>query len=280
MQSSSKVIKGKIENQTSVFSGMSLPEFGRNTARPEMVGFSASILPDFSPKTTTQVESTPGLTSEHPLEPVTRHYVHSAILRSGQMQSSVNGWFAPVLQGNISHHIKAITSSNTDELTRLISQAKDLSAQIEAEANEKSAQILEAAKQDADGIRQKAFMDGMNAAKAETAESMHQVGRVFQETQLWQEQVMHQSQGLIMGMIVDIGRKLFGNGFDLAAEQLDHIVSRAINEGSRLGNLRIYLHPEDAKVLVNLMAGIGNNSKRPTNTNCFKSKYLSRRLFC
>ena len=82
-----------------------------------------------------------------------------------------------------------------------------------AEANAKSVQIIEAAKQEAEGLRQKAFMEGMNAAKAETAESIHKVERIFQETQLWQEQVMHQSQGLIMGMIVDIGRKLFGDGF-------------------------------------------------------------------
>jgi flagellar biosynthesis/type III secretory pathway protein FliH len=252
MQSYSRLIKGKIESQKSNFSEMNLPEFGKSTSNPELVAFSASILPDFSPKTTAPVESAPNVTSELPLEPVARHYVHSAVLRSGQMQSSVNGWYAPVLQGNISHHVKAITSSNTEEVTRLITQAKELSAAIVAEANEKSLQLLDAAKQEADSIRQKAFMEGMNAAKAETAESMHQVGRVFQETQLWQEQVMHQSQGLIMGMIVDIGRKLFGDGFVLPAEQLDHIVGRAINEGSRLGNLRIYLHPEDAKVLVNL----------------------------
>jgi flagellar biosynthesis/type III secretory pathway protein FliH len=252
MPSYSRVIKSKIDGQKTTFSGMNLPEFAKLAANSEMVGFSASSLPDFSPSPAAQVQNTPGFTSEQPFEPVTHHYVHSAVLRSGQMQSSVNGWYAPILQGNIPHHIKAVTSSNTDEVTRLISQAKDLSAQIVAQANEKSIQILEAAKQEADGIRQKAFTEGMNAAKGETAESMHQVGRIFQETQLWQEQVMHQSQGLIMGMIVEIGRKLFGDGFELAADQLDHIVSRAINEGSRLGNLRIYLHPEDAKVLVNL----------------------------
>jgi flagellar biosynthesis/type III secretory pathway protein FliH len=95
-------------------------------------------------------------------------------------------------------------------------------------------------------------MEGMNAAKLETAQSMHQVERIFQETQLWQEQVMRQSQGRIIEMVVEIGRKLFGGGFELPAEQIDHIVSRAISEGSRLGDLRIYLNPEDSKTLVNL----------------------------
>jgi flagellar biosynthesis/type III secretory pathway protein FliH len=53
-------------------------------------------------------------------------------------------------------------------------------------------------------------------------------------------------------MVLSIGKKLFGGGFELPAEEIDHIVSRAINEASRLGNLRVYLNPEDAKLLVNL----------------------------
>jgi hypothetical protein len=53
-------------------------------------------------------------------------------------------------------------------------------------------------------------------------------------------------------MVLAIGKKLFSSGFELPADQIDHIVSRAINEASRLGNLRVYLNPEDAKLLVNL----------------------------
>jgi flagellar assembly protein FliH len=174
------------------------------------------------------------------------------VLRSGQVHSPVNGWTAPILQGIVTHKAKTVVTSEPEDLTHLLIQAKEQSDQIIAEANEKAAKILLDAQKEIEGLKQKAFMEGMNAAKAETAQSMHQVERVFQETQLWQEQVMRKSQGRIMEMIVEIGRKLFGSGFDLSAEQIDHIVSRAINEGSRLGDLRIYLHPEDSKVLVNL----------------------------
>ena len=134
----------------------------------------------------------------------------------------------------------------------ILDDAKVRADEIIAEADKNAAMIMDQAQMKRKPIKQKAFMEGMTTARNEVSQTMHQVERIFQETQLWQEQVMHQSQGRIMEMVMAIGRKLFGNGFELPSEQIDHIVSRAINEGSRLGNLRIYLHPEDSKILVNL----------------------------
>lgn len=252
MPLSSNVIKGKNTGQKIQLLGLSLPEFLKPVTATDATGFSPTSVSDFKPNSSTPPGEIAGTSSGTNTVPVSRPIVHSAVLRGGQAQSLVNGWCVPVLQGNVSHRVRTITSSNTEDLTRLISQAKTQSAEIIAEADEKATQILAETKTRAESLRQQAFMEGMNTAKSEAAQSMHQVERIFQETQLWQEQVMHQSQGRIMEMVIEIGRKLFGDGFELSAEQLDHVVSRAINEGSRLGNLRIYLHPEDAKILVNL----------------------------
>ena len=110
MPSYSRVIKENTESQKANFSGLNLPEFVKPGSRPEMHEISLSIFPEFSQKQPALEENLAVANSTFPLEPVARHFVHSAVLRSGQMQSSVNGWFAPVLQGNISHHVKAITS--------------------------------------------------------------------------------------------------------------------------------------------------------------------------
>lgn len=134
----------------------------------------------------------------------------------------------------------------------LIEEAKSRADEIIAEAEKNAEAILSQARTEAEGLKQKAFSEGMSAARSEMSQTLHQVERLFQESQLWQEQVMRQSQTRIIEMVMAIGKKLFSSGFVLPADQIDHIVSRAINEASRLGNLRVYLHPEDAKLLVNL----------------------------
>lgn len=139
-----------------------------------------------------------------------------------------------------------------EDYSVLLDDAKNQADEIIAEAEKSAAAMMEEAKAEAEALRQKGFMEGMETAKNEVSTTMHQVERIFQETQLWQEQVMQKSQTRIMEMVLSIGKKLFGNGFELPVAQIDQIVSRAINEASRLGNLRIYLNPEDARLLVNL----------------------------
>jgi flagellar assembly protein FliH len=248
MPSSSNVIKGKLTGEEVEISGISLPVFSKPGTNSNMQAYPSSALPELTPAVSSYI----GDASDSSTIQVGRSKFRSTVLHRGQGQSQVNGWSVPVIQGNISHHLKAPTSAYSEELNRHFAQSKDQAAEIIAEANNKAAQILAEAKNEIESQRRQAFMEGMNAAKSEAAQSMHQVTRILQETQLWREQVMHQSQGNIIDMIIEIGRKLFGDGFELPAERLDHIVSRAINEGSRLGNLRIYLHPEDSKILVNL----------------------------
>ena len=139
-----------------------------------------------------------------------------------------------------------------EDYSYLIDEAKAKADEIIAEAGNNANAILAQANTEAEAIKQKAFTEGMTSARNEMSQTVHQVTRIFQETQLWQEQVMRQSQARIIEMVMAIGKKLFSGGFELPAELLDQIVSRAINEASRLGNLRVYLHPEDAKLLVNL----------------------------
>jgi flagellar biosynthesis/type III secretory pathway protein FliH len=143
-------------------------------------------------------------------------------------------------------------TSQVDDHFYLIEEAKTRADEIISEAEKNASAILSQAQTEAAAIKQNAFSEGMTASRNEMSQTLHQVERLFQETQLWQEQVMRQSQTRIIEMVLSIGKKLFGGGFELPAEQIDHIVSRAINEASRLGNLRVYLNPEDAKLLVNL----------------------------
>lgn len=167
-------------------------------------------------------------------------------------QEGVHLWSVPEFRKEVAQRTNRQSAQKVEDYSYLITDAKTQAEEIISEAEKNAADIITRANNEAESLKQKAFMEGMNTSKNEVSQTMHQVERIFQETQLWQEQVMHQSQSRIMEMVLAIGKKLFGSGFELSASQIDHIVSRAINEASRLGNLRIYLHPDDAKLLVNL----------------------------
>ncbi len=178
---------------------------------------------------------------------------HSPVVRDVNKRDVIQTWsVSEFIRENPIKVEKNIPAARVEDHSHLMVEAQSKADEIIAEANNTAASLLAETRVEAESLKQKAFMEGMTAAKNEVAETMHTVERILQETQLWQEQVMHQSQSRMMEMLLSIGKKLFGHGFELPAEQIDHVVSRAINEASRLGNLRIYLNPEDAKLLVNL----------------------------
>jgi len=199
--------------------------------------------------------------NEIPTKPVvhTTLFVNRVpVLHEKKDQAAIQSWsvaeFLKEAPGDSGKQTKSGSPvvQKVEDYAYLLDDAKAKADEIIFEADKNATAIITQAKVEAEALKQKAFSEGMSTARSEVSQTMHQVERLFQETQLWQEQVMHQSKGRIIEMVLAIGKKLFGNGFELSAELIDHIVIRAINEGSRLGNLRIYLNPDDAKLLVNL----------------------------
>ncbi|NLF49718.1 MAG: hypothetical protein GX577_01135 [Leptolinea sp.] len=254
MPSSSRVIKsGQMEE---------FPAFNLGVLDIPSVPDTNSIKPVFSPEDLLDMSSVPSETEGDSTKassapPSSRQKgARSSVLVKETAKIEPRVWSFPDLArkpvSGKSREQNLAEPQKVEDHSYLLSEAKERADEIIVEADKNAADIITQAQTEGESIKQKAFMEGMAAARAEVSQSMHQVERIVQETQIWQEQVMHQSQGKIIEMVISIGRKMFGHGFQLPAEQIDQIVSRAINEASRLGNLRIYLHPEDAKALVNL----------------------------
>ncbi|BCY17949.1 MAG: hypothetical protein GYA12_03995 [Chloroflexi bacterium] len=248
MPSSSKVIKGSNVAAVNLFKLSGLTDFSADSTRVQpalpvnesrQTENTATINNDFSSTITWSTKKVAGNIKESQ-----HRSVRSWVVGDFQSESS-NLPETRVEQPNAS-------TVELEDYSYLIDEAKAKADAIVADAEKNADAILAQANSEAEAIKQKAFIEGMTAARNEMSQTIHQVTRIFQETQLWQEQVMRQSQSRIIEMVLSIGKKLFASGFELPAEQLDQIVSRAINEASRLGNLRVYLNPEDAKLLVNL----------------------------
>lgn len=103
-----------------------------------------------------------------------------------------------------------------------------------------------------DQIHGLARTEGMEEGKKEALEVMNKIGTIVNETQVWRKQVLEESENVIIEIIQSIAKKLFGNGFVLEPTTVEQMVARAISEASRLGNLRVYLNPEDEISLISL----------------------------
>ncbi len=55
------------------------------------------------------------------------------------------------------------------------------------------------------------------------------------------------SEKKIVDLVKSISEKLFINGLALDENLLKDIVGRAVNEASQLGNLKVYLNPDDLR---------------------------------
>ncbi len=252
MPSSSRVLKTGRSSVASSFDVESLDEELTPVNQPVNSAFTTG-LQDFSTNPDDVEKESEGISTssaDHRFAPG-----RSSVMVKEMMRVEPKVWSFPDLTRKAaasSASPKKSEPQKVEDHSYLIEEAKDRADEIISQADKNAADILSQAQTEADNLKQKAFMEGMTAARTEVSQTMHQVERIVQETQIWQEQVMHQSQSKIIDMVMSIGRKMFGNGFELPPEQIDRIVSRAINEASRLGNLRIYLNPEDAKALVNL----------------------------
>ena len=139
-----------------------------------------------------------------------------------------------------------------DQANASLEQAQIKSGLIVSQARAEADQIMAEALARVEQVRKQAFEAGMLAAKAQVVKQIEQVTVMIKETQTWRSGILDHSEPTIIRMVQTISKKLFGSGFILNAAEIEQMVGRAINEANRLGNLRIYVNPEDHKLLLAL----------------------------
>ena len=186
--------------------------------------------------------------------------IRETVLKPVNTQDMVSDWDIPDLNkiteeimevpnlAEISEKAEAIMQKAEETLTEAQLQADEI---LRNSQNEASRLTFEA-QQQGETIRQNAFDEGKQVAITEGTEIVNTAKSVLTETQNWQTKVIAQSEPLLVEMIKDISKKLFGNGFVLDPETLENVILNSITEASRLGDLRIYLHPKDHQSLITL----------------------------
>ena len=136
----------------------------------------------------------------------------------------------------------------------------DLATFVALQAQE----LLASAKGDADAIRAKAYEEGLLAANEEAARIILQAQGILHEVQAWRDEILTQGEASIMALVLQIGKKVFGEGIDLDPENLQKNVEQALALAKPLGDLHIHLHPDDVEKIQPAWTSIQNQNNLQT----------------
>ncbi|NPV87556.1 MAG: hypothetical protein HPY45_16285 [Anaerolineae bacterium] len=151
--------------------------------------------------------------------------------------------------------IEALRKSAEEILIRAQKDAEEARLRTEEmikQAQMQAERLLQEARAQRDQIFEEARTQGIEAARTEAQHLLGMVATVLNETKQWRDDVLARAEEDIIGMVQAIAQKLFGNGYRLDASAIEEMVGRAITEAARLGNLRVYMHPEDQSRLLSL----------------------------
>ena len=145
------------------------------------------------------------------------------------------------------HAAPEISSAPIEEDTSALD--RELAARILSEARLKSADLLHNAKEEATAITLRAHLEGQSAAEAEAATLLKSASAIVEEMEEWRKSLLSQSEPMVLALVEDIARTMFGKGFELAEDKLQEVFKKALTEAKNLGDIRIHVHPEDAALL-------------------------------
>ncbi|MCI0520748.1 MAG: hypothetical protein L0Z70_10910 [Chloroflexi bacterium] len=142
--------------------------------------------------------------------------------------------------------IQAQAQARADETVRAaLAKADEILNRAEAEA----AEITQGARSQAAEVARRAQAQGIEAAEAETSDLLQAAASVVEEVKAWRESMFSQSEMMMLRLVIEIAQTIFGDGLPLDPEVLGQAFSRALAEAKTLGDLRLYLHPDDAALL-------------------------------
>jgi flagellar assembly protein FliH len=131
-------------------------------------------------------------------------------------------------------------------------QRIELIQQARAEAEE----ILDAARRQADEITAHAQdemeqmkMKAYQAAYQEMQKALAATHAIVDETRKWQSSFVNSGEQILTDMLKEIAETMFGEGVSLDANALQINLNRIMESAQRLGDLNIFLNPQDANLL-------------------------------
>jgi flagellar biosynthesis/type III secretory pathway protein FliH len=168
---------------------------------------------------------------------------------SGQLSSS------PWLPGNAlglvtgrkgSEWVPATSWEEIETPSSTINAARRQAEKIIAEARVQAEQVLKETRDQADTIILNAHEEGWIAAQAETQELLSTAHAIVEQVNAWRSEMLENSQEEVLELVRVISKRIFGEGIELQTEMLQAAFTQALQDARALGDLKLYVHPQDA----------------------------------
>jgi flagellar biosynthesis/type III secretory pathway protein FliH len=124
-------------------------------------------------------------------------------------------------------------------------QAEEIILAAQAEADD----VLLQVQSEIDEQKKEGYQQGRNEAHAEIENTMKAVRIMIEEVEVWKTEFMSEGEQILVEMLKDISRKMFGDGAKLDSQTLHTNLNRIMENARGLGVLKIFLNPNDAKLL-------------------------------
>ncbi len=124
-------------------------------------------------------------------------------------------------------------------------QAEEIILAAQAEADE----ILLQAQSEINEQKLDGYQKGRNESLAEIEDNVKAARKMLEELEAWKTDFLSQSEPVLIDMLKDISRKMFGEGVKMDPQTLHVNLNRIMANAHGLGALKIFLNPNDAKQL-------------------------------
>jgi flagellar assembly protein FliH len=149
-----------------------------------------------------------------------------------------SGGAAQLDQFNPENEVSAI-------LDRARLQAEEIILAAQAEADD----VLLQAQSEIDEQKKEGYQQGQKNARLEVEDSIKAVHAMVEEVNTWHTNLTSQGEQILVEMLKEISRKMFGDGVELDKNALQSNLSRIMESAHGLGSLNIFLNPKDARML-------------------------------
>jgi len=162
------------------------------------------------------------------------------------------------LQSELNHQQAAagFHSAPPEEILNAEKEAEEILARARQEASEivqQAQQLLEETQQQAlaalEQVRAEDYKEGWANAESEAASILKAAQEMINQYTAWRDDMFAKSEPMLVEMVKQIGRSMFGDGLILDPKALEINLNRVVENAKSLGDLKIYLNPFDAEHL-------------------------------
>jgi flagellar assembly protein FliH len=185
----------------------------------------------------------------------------SSVDLDNDMSSMPSIWLPQDIEGYTdlygSYYATSRVGSNTSPRVKqayksafqVVSSAQDQAQEIISEAEIQAREIIAQAENEAKEQINKAYAEGLDASNQKAKAMLATVSSIVDEVQQWKNDLLNQGEMMMLRLIIEIAQTIFGDGLPLDPDTLGQAFSRALAQARSLGDLRIYVNPEDAIAL-------------------------------